>query len=64
MEFTGTYYQCVECDDIWDYSDSHCPNCGAQNETEISVREIKTVSNNLIIKGYRLIEMLKNHGDQ
>lgn len=63
MEFTGTYYQCIDCNHIWDYEDSHCPECGSEKETDLSPNEIKNISRQMIIKGYALISMLENHDD-
>lgn len=71
MEYTGSYYQCNKCKYIIDYSDSHCLNCGSQDETELNPKEVKQIVNKLLIikdfekqfQGYVLIEMLKKHDD-
>ena len=69
--FTGTYYQCNDCKHITDYADSHCPNCGSQDETDINANEVKLIAGQLLIIrdfnknqiGHKLIEMLKTHDD-
>lgn len=71
MEYTGSYYQCLSCENIIDYSDSHCPECGSQEETELNANEVRKIANQLlIIRDYnknkianRLKEMLDSHGD-
>lgn len=69
--FTGSYYQCNDCKNIIDYADSHCPNCGSQDETELNANEVKQIADQLLIIrdylknqiGHRLIKMLKRHDD-
>ena len=64
MEFTGDYY-------IWDYSDSHCPECGSQEGTELNAKEVKQIANRLLLVrdntknriGRKLRLMLKFHDD-
>lgn len=71
MEHTGSYYQCNKCKDIIDYSDSHCTNCGSQDETELNANEVKQIAEQLLIIrdanknqiGRNLIIMLKSHDD-
>lgn len=70
-EFTGNYYECSKCKHITDYSDSHCSECGSQNETELNAKEVMQKANILLIIrdfeknkiGKSLIEMLKKHDD-
>ncbi len=71
MEFTGTYYNCLDCGHIWDYDDDACPECGCHNETELNAKEVNKRARQLLIIrdfnknqiGKRLIEMLKSHDD-
>lgn len=63
MEHTGSYYQCTSCNEIIDYSDSHCPNCGSQDETDLNAHEVKKIAEALIVKGHYYLELLKKHGD-
>jgi len=71
MEHSGSYYQCDNCTNIIDYNDSHCPNCGSQDETELNANEVKFIAEGLLIIrdynknkiGRKLIEMLKSHDD-
>lgn len=63
QEFTGTYYKCNKCSHIWDYSDSHCPNCGSQDETELNAKEVKEIALQMIAEGNAAIAMLKVHDD-
>lgn len=62
-EFTGTYYSCNDCNHIWDYSDSHCPNCGSQNENELNAKEVKELAERMIVEANSAIAMLKVHDD-
>lgn len=71
MEYIGTYYQCNKCKHIIDYSDSHCPECGNQDETEINAKEVNRVANLCLIPrdfklneiGKNLLKMLESHDD-
>jgi predicted ATP-dependent serine protease len=71
MEFAGSYYQCKNCDHIIDYSDSHCPACGSQEEEELNANEVYKKANQLLTiggfnesqKALRLLDILKIHGD-
>ena len=62
-EFTGDYYECENCQYIWDYMDSHCPNCGSENEKVLNAREVKEKAYNMINNGQGYIAMLKVHDD-
>ena len=33
LEKTGTTYRCLKCNHVWDYNETHCPECGS-TETE------------------------------
>ena len=63
-EFTGDYYKCNHCGYVWDYMDSHCPNCGSQDEETLNAEQVR-----IHYKGIgdpersRMEEMLKSHGD-
>lgn len=71
MEFTGSYFECTNCNHIVDYSDTHCPECGSQEETELNAKEVKQKANQLLIIrdfnknkiGKRLLNMLELHDD-
>ena len=64
MEFTGTYYQCLDCLHIIDYSDSNCPECGSQNETELNANEVLMNAETQTEKEwFRLVKMLELHDD-
>jgi RNA polymerase subunit RPABC4/transcription elongation factor Spt4 len=71
MGFTGSYYKCNKCFNIIDYSDSHCPECGSQDETELNAEEVNKIANQLLIirdfnknkTGKELLKMLKSHDD-
>lgn len=71
MEFTGSYYQCNDCGHIIDYSDSHCPKCGSQDETELNAKEVNIIANLLMIvrdftknvEGRKIRKMLASHDD-
>ena len=71
QEFTGSYFKCNKCNHIIDYSDSHCPECGSQDETELNAKEVHQIANQLLIIrcfnknkiGRRLIKMLELHDD-
>lgn len=43
MEYTGTYYNCLDCEHIWDYNDDACPNCGSKQMIDINPNEIKSI---------------------
>ena len=70
-EFTGSYFECKKCNHIIDYSDSHCPECGSQDETELNASEVQQKANQLLIIrdynknliGKRLLKMLELHDD-
>jgi len=64
MEFTGTYYQCLDCLNIIDYSDSHCPECGSQDETSLnSVEVLMSAESQTKKERNRLVKMLELHDD-
>lgn len=71
MEFTGSYYQCENCGHIIDYMDSHCPECGSQEEQELNASEVQQHAELLLsvrdyfknMEGNRLLRMLQSHGD-
>ena len=64
MEFTGTYYQCLDCLHIIDYSDSHCPECGSRDGTDLNANEVLMSAESQTEKERnRLIKMLKSHDD-
>lgn len=68
-EFTGSYYECNNCKNITDYSDSHCPQCGHQDETELNENEVLDKAKKLLIVrdlnknniGNELIKMVERH---
>ena len=41
MEHTGDYYKCQnkECNNIWDYMETHCPECGGQDFYTTNIQE-------------------------
>ena len=64
MEFTGSYYQCLDCLHIIDYSDSHCPECGSQDEIELNANEvIMSAESQTVEEQKRLKQMLQLHDD-
>jgi hypothetical protein len=64
MEFTGTYWRCIECGHIWDYNDT-CPNCGEDIMLhDINPHEVLHLSKMCTEnEAGRLINMLHDHGD-
>lgn len=64
MEFTGDYYQCLDCLHIWDYSDSHCPECGSQDEITLNANDVIMSAESQTEKERNiLIKMLESHDD-
>ena len=62
MEFTGEYYQCINCRHIWDYMDN-CPGCGDGRQESISQEDIKSLILYMFNEQKRLKAMLESHGD-
>lgn len=62
-EFTGEYYHCEDCNHLWDYNDSHCPNCGSENFGDLNANEVKEKANQMINEGKSALAMLKVHDD-
>ena len=63
MEFTGDYYRCHNCGHIWDYIDL-CPECGQDDQEEISINEVLSWSTFAIPEeAERIIKMLESHDD-
>ena len=64
MEFTGDYYKCMDCCHVWDYNDTHCPECGSQDFETINSNEVIMTAESCDEKEQtRIAEMLKSHGD-
>lgn len=64
MEFTGTYYTCLDCEYIWDYDDDACPDCGSKQIEDINVDYIKsTMEYQDTDYKNRLKKMLELHDD-
>ena len=71
MGFTGSYFECKKCKHIIDYSDSHCPECGGQDEIDLNAIEVKKIAIQLLMIrdfnknkiGERLLNMLELHDD-
>ena len=63
LEFTGSYYECDHCDWVWDYNDTHCPQCGQQSFEDVNVNRIKEIRNGYIKEIERLKGMLVSHYD-
>ena len=40
-EFTGDYEKCNACGYVWDFMESHCPECGSQDFEEINAKEVR-----------------------
>ena len=64
MEFTGDYYQCLDCLHIWDYMDSACPNCGSLDEEVLNANDVIMSAESQNTKEQkRLKQMLQLHDD-
>ena len=64
LEFTGDYYKCSDCLHVWDYMETHCPECGEQDFEEIDAHEVVMTAETAVDNEQkRLLEMLKLHGD-
>ncbi len=38
-EFTGTYWKCDKCSYLFDWEDTHCPECGSDECSDINIHE-------------------------
>ena len=63
-EFTGDYEKCNACGYVWDFMETHCPECGSQDFEEINANEIREHYKNVTGEECdRMEKMLKLHGD-
>lgn len=62
-EFTGDYYKCQDCNHIWDYIDTCCPECGSENEETINAKEVRQEASQLDYLSSKLIDMVESHGN-
>lgn len=64
MEFTGDYEKCNACGYVWDFMETHCPECGSKDFEEINANEVREHYKNLKGKEReRMEKMLELHGD-
>ena len=61
-EFTGDYYKCSDCGHIWDYMETHCPECGSEDEETLNAKEVLEEASHLSYLSGKLIEMVESHG--
>lgn len=44
LEFTGDYEKCNACGYVWDFMETHCPECGSQKKnktTQLGIGAVK-----------------------
>ena len=60
MEYTGTIHKCDNCNHIWDYNETHCPECGSEEFYDININEeIEEMESEIFKLDNKLIRLRK-----